>query len=341
MKPLATILIIFLILTLSVPSVQASAATAVIPTFDIVSVVTDTSVTIKTSNFPANKTFEVLMNTFGTKGVGGVKVASVDTGAGGTLNFTFNIPDSLKGLATIAIRLQSTTGDYFSYNWFTNKTSGTTSGPTPPPAAPTPTFSIVSVEKDSKVTIQTANFPAGKTFDVLMNTFGTAGIGGTKVTSVDSGSGGTLTFTFDIPTSLKGLSRIAIRLQSTTGGFFSYNWFWNNVTSSGGTGTPTPSLPAGVIPTFSITAVVEDSSVTIATANLPANDKFDVYMNTYGTKGVGGVKVTTVETGTGGSKSFSFTVPDSLKGLDRIAIRLVSPISGYFSYNWFWNNTYP
>ncbi len=35
-----------------------------------------------------------------------------------------------------------------------------------------------------------------------------------------------------------------------------------------------------------------------------------------------------------------YTIPASLHGLDRIAIRMDSP-EGYYSYNWFWNNTYP
>jgi hypothetical protein len=56
---------------------------------------------------------------------------------------------------------------------------------------------------------------------------------------------------------------------------------------------------------------------------------------------VGGVKVDTVNSGTGGAQTYTFTIPDSLKGDSRIAIRLQSPTSGYFSYNWFYNSTYP
>lgn len=338
MKPLASILIVFLALALLVPTAQAATSTSVIPTFDIVSVVVDTSVTIKTANYPKNDKFDVYMNTLGTKGVGGVKVATVDTGAGGSLTFTFNIPDSLKGLNAIAIRLQSPTSGYFSYNWFYNKTGGSSGGTTTPPG-PIPTFSILSVEKDSKVTIRTANFPKNLKFDVLMGKYGTKGVGGTNVGTIDSGSGGTLDFTFNIPDGLKGLDRIAIRTQSQTTGHFSYNWFWNAPSSSGSTGSP--GLPAGVYPTFSISAVAKDASVTIKTANLPANDKFDVYMNTYGTKGVGGVKVTSFDTGSGGTQTLTFTIPDGLKGLDRIAIRIQSPTSGYFAFNWFWNNNAP
>ena len=50
-----------------------------------------------------------------------------------------------------------------------------------------PTFSITSVVEDETVTVQTYNFPASQTFAVRMGPFGTLGIGGTMVATVDSG----------------------------------------------------------------------------------------------------------------------------------------------------------
>jgi hypothetical protein len=64
-------------------------------------------------------------------------------------------------------------------------------------------------------------------------------------------------------------------------------------------------------------------------------------MGAYGSLGVGGVEVGTIDTGDGGTLTVSFDIPDSLQGLDRIAIRAQSSVSGYYSFNWFWNNTYP
>ncbi len=308
-----------------------------VPLIFIVSVDPDKTVTIRTANFPKNVDFDVLMNYYGTLGIGGQKVTTVNSGAGGVLTWTFNIPDFLKGSARIAIRLQSASG-YFAYNWFWNASggAGSTGG------FRVPTFKIVSVECDKSVTIETANFPKNDHFDVLMNRYGTLGIGGTKVTTVDSGEGGKLTFTFDIPDALKGLDRIAIRLQSPTSHYYAYNWFWN-ATACGKETPPSnaPSLPRGVIPTFKIQAVVKDGSVTILTSNLPAGDTFKVLMNDYGTRGVGGTEVTTVDSGAGGALTFTFDIPASMKGKQRIAIRLESAKSGYFAYNWFWNATYP
>lgn len=96
--------------------------------------------------------------------------------------------------------------------------------------------------------------------------------------------------------------------------------------------------PAGAIPTFSISAVVRDQTVTISTRDFPANVKFDVRMGALGTQGINGAYVTTIDSGAGGSFSQTFNVPAGLRGSDRIAIRLENA-SGYYAYNWFWNNS--
>jgi hypothetical protein len=94
------------------------------------------------------------------------------------------------------------------------------------------------------------------------------------------------------------------------------------------------------VPVFYIVGVARDKSVTIQTYNFPANDSFTVLMGPYGTKGVGGYAVGTYSSGNGGSKTVTYTIPAALYGSYRIAIRLQSNTgSGYFSYNWFYNNT--
>jgi hypothetical protein len=93
-----------------------------------------------------------------------------------------------------------------------------------------PTFSIIDVSRDDSVTFRTHNFPANQDFTVRMGRYGTLGIGGIEVGSFNSGDGGSFDKTFDIPDSLKGLNRIAIRADSSQG-FFAFNWFWNNTTN--------------------------------------------------------------------------------------------------------------
>jgi hypothetical protein len=202
-----------------------------------------------------------------------------------------------------------------------------------------PTFTINTVVQDQSVTIQTANFPANDTFTVTMGAIGTQGIGGVVVGTTDSGNGGSFQATYDIPSSLVGATQIAIRLQSPTSGYFAYNWFWNNTANVTPPSTTTPISGYSGFPTFSITSVIQDQSVTILTNNLPANDTFTVTMGKFGTLGVGGIDEGTTSSGNGGALNETYQIPADLKGLDQIAIRLESPTSGYYAYNWFWNTT--
>jgi hypothetical protein len=199
-----------------------------IPTFSIQSVVPDTSVTIVTNNFPAGVTFTVLMGAYGTLGIGGIPVTTVNSGGGGSFTATYAIPAALKGSYRIAIRLQDANNYYYAYNWLFNDTSGVVNPPCPPGYFGIPTFFIQSVVRNSSVTITTNNFPANDTFNVYMGYYGTLGNGGIPVTSVNSGSGGSFTATYTIPAALDGLNRIAIRLQDTNNYYYAYNWFWNN-----------------------------------------------------------------------------------------------------------------
>lgn len=338
-------LILFALLTALVFPGAALAAddAAKIPTFSIQNVVKDTSVTIYTYNFPANTSFDVLMNVFGTRGLKGIKVGTLNSGAGGSLTASFNIPDALKGEKQIAIRTQANNGSgYFAYNWFYNNRSGSNSGNNgnSNDNAKIPTFSILSVLKDSSVKIRTSNFPANDSFDVLMNYMGTRGVKGVKVATVNSGSGGSFDSTFDIPASLKGERQIAIRLQSNTGsGYFAYNWFYNN-TAGSNSGGQQPGTGYAGYPTFTIHSVVRNQTVTIQVSNLPKNDTFNVRMGEMGTGAVNGHLVDSFNSGSGGSQTFTFDIPAQLKGARQIAIRIESTSgSGYFAYNWFYNST--
>jgi LysM repeat protein len=110
-------------------------------------------------------------------------------------------------------------------------------------------------------------------------------------------------------------------------------------TTSSSSGSPSAS---SVIPTFSINSVVKNQTVTIQTFNFPANKTFDVYMDRIGTQAIYGISAGAVNTNDGGSFVVTFQIPAALKGLNQIAIRLeTSDGSGYFAYNWFYNQTTP
>src|SRR4030043_420821 len=99
-----------------------------------------------------------------------------------------------------------------------------------------------------------------------------------------------------------------------------------------------PASASQLHPYFNIQEVVKDQTVTIQVFNFPANDTFRVTMGAYGSLGIGGVVVGFTESGNGGSFSATYTIPSTMAGDWKVAIRLQSPTSGYFAYNWFWNN---
>ncbi len=320
------LLIVVLLTAIILPTAKPVAAYTGIPTFSIVSVIEDTSVTIKTNNFPANETFTVRMGPFGTLAIGGTVVGTTPSGAGGSFEVTYNIPASLAGSALIAIRMDSTSG-YYSYNWFKNSEAAAA---TPVPNyTGVPSFSIVTVVEDTSVKIRTSNYPANTEFTVRMGPFGTKAIGGVVIGTTNSGAGGVFEETYTIPASLAGSGLIAIRMDSANGYYYAYNWFTNNATT-----TPAPGYTG--IPTFSIVSAVTDTSVTIKTSNFPANEVFTVRMGPFGTKAVGGTVVETTNSGSGGSFEATYTIPAALAGSNLIAIRMDST-SGHYCYNWFYN----
>ena len=314
-----------------------------IPTFNIHKVTPGKSVTIQTYNFPPNQDFTVRMGEFGTLAIGGIIVATTNSGAGGTFQATFDIPDAFKDRGLIAIRTDSSSGYYYSYNWFTNIAGAVPGGPGvdyPQPQV-IPTFHIKDVDRDNTVTIRSHNFPANQSFTVRMGEYGTAGIGGEIVATTDSGAGGTFEAKYKIPDWLKGRQRIAIRMDSPTGYYYAYNWFWNNSTAEPGNppSNPDPVSNFYGIPTFFIRSVVRDNTVTIVTSPFPAHTTFTVRMGMFGSAGIGGTVVGTADSGDGGPFTATFTIPDWLKGSTQIAIRMDSPTGYYYAYNWFWNNT--
>jgi hypothetical protein len=208
-------------------------------------------------------------------------------------------------------------------------------GPVPGQSA---VFAIVSVEPNRTVTIQTANFPANTAFVALMDAYGTQAANGIRVGRFNSGQGGKFRLTLNIPDYLRDEARIAIRLEAPATGYYTYNWFYNTGTGTGGPYEDPGPIYQG-IPTIGIASVVRNQTVTIRTNNFPANARFRVRMGHIGTRAENGILVGTIDSGKGGSFLVTFDIPAGLKGDARIAIRLDSTAGGYYSYNWFYNNT--
>ena len=118
----------------------------------------------------------------------------------------------------------------------------------------------------------------------------------------------------------------------TTGGSI-----WVDIKVTGGSSGEGSSEDYSGYPFIEILKVAKDQTVTIKGLNFPAQDQFNVAMNYYGTNGVNGIYVASVLTGEGGEFTDTFQIPAALQGQATLAIRLESPYSGYYAYNWFGN----
>jgi hypothetical protein len=336
----SAILLVVLLVLLIGPGVALSST---IPTISITDVAVDQTVSIMTYNYPANQDFVVTMGPMGSLGIDGYYVSTINSGAGGSFPATFAIPEPLKGSYQIAIRLQSAQG-YYSYNWFYNNTAGQGGQPG---YTGIPTFNIVSVNQDQNVTVQTNNFPANQTFVWTMGPMGTNGVNGIVVNPAwSSGAGGTTTATFTIPAQLFGSYQISIRAQTSHANpFYAYNWFYNNTAGTGGQppATPPPATGYTGYPTFTVCSVVQNSSITIRTNNLPPNQVFAVTMGPMWTAGVNGTPVTGYEawnSGAGGTQDLVLPIPAGLSGSSQISVRMQTAHTyPFYAYNWFYNTS--
>ena len=236
-------------------------------------------------------------------------------------------------LTGLSIRIQTSNGDLYAYNWFWNNTSGG--------QVAGPYVTVTDVDPGSTVTLKGYDFPADHTFELYMGSVYSNGIGGTYVTLFTTGAGGEWTATFDIPSGLQGNQSIAVRLESTTDGYVVTNWFWNRASDwnwhqGDGHGSENPAI----IPNIFISSVVKDTTVTISAVNFPKDTDFVVLMGAYGTYGMGGTQVDSFNSEDGGDFTVTFDLPAAVKGMKQVAIRIQSDgCNGFYAYNWFWNTT--
>lgn len=230
------------------------------------------------------------------------------------------------------------------------------------------TFSVLSVQQDANVTIQANNFPSNVLFNVKIGRQSGGGYEWKDLPNLDTGNGGYFKAVINIPPGFAGVNQLVVRLiqQKKNGRVFhedqwfsnipggtgyggrSYNYNPNNYNSNSNPNTYNSNnnpnnyynngYSYGCIPTIWIASVNRNSTVTIQTNNFPANTDFQVLMGPMGTHGYG-YYVTTFNSGGGGSMSLTFSIPPQLYGSYQVSIRTQNQWSGYFSYNWFYNNT--
>lgn len=205
--------------------------------YAIINVVQNTSVTVRTSNFPSNVKFTVYIGKQQSGGSDWKKVADLDSDKGGTFKTVFNIPADFNGDTNLVMRITQAKKNISVDRYFANIPGWSGTGGLNPynphyPYYPwyggIPTIWIASVARDSTVTVRTYNFPPNLNFDVLMGPMGTRGLYGYYVQTFNSGAGGSMVLTFPIPPQLYGSYQISIRTQNLGTGYYSYNWFYNN-----------------------------------------------------------------------------------------------------------------
>lgn len=92
------------------------------PTFGVRGVVYNESVTIQANDFPANETYTVFLARGDYSGTGWIEAGTGETGEGGTFLATFDIPESLLYVGTIAAKIEFADGTATT-NWFYNVTT--------------------------------------------------------------------------------------------------------------------------------------------------------------------------------------------------------------------------
>jgi LysM repeat protein len=141
---------------------EDSSSNSDVPTIDVVAAVEDKEVTIQAQNFPARVRFDVLMGEMGTKGVDGIWVDRITSARDGDFETTFEIPRALRGDNRIAIRLESVSGGWFSYNWFYNATFGQSRGG----------VIDVDVDIDEEANLNVSRVSFGKAADIYQGNAG-------------------------------------------------------------------------------------------------------------------------------------------------------------------------
>ncbi len=204
-------------------------------------------------------------------------------------------------------------------------------------------YRIVGVDPGKSVTIRTSNFPSNVLFDVSIGTKGANGqYQWVAVGQIDSGKGGSFKQQFTIPAAYAAQARLFVRIVQARKGTTVDHWF--NNTAAGGTGGAggwdwlrNYGWWWGNIPTIWIAAVERNNRVLVYANNFPPGLDFNVYMGWMGTRGTN----PGIHSGVfyAGENQKWFNIPAQLYDQYQISIRTQNQATGYYSYNWFYNNT--
>lgn len=119
--PTATVVILPTAVPATPTATSTEAPKAIIT---IIGIEKNTAITVQADHFPANQVFRIRVGPFDNFFKEYVEVGSINSGNGGTFKFTVLLPEKMKDVEKITVRLDSAAGVY-AYNYFKNVTSGT------------------------------------------------------------------------------------------------------------------------------------------------------------------------------------------------------------------------
>lgn len=322
-KKLLPVLIALALLLGAAAQPYAVLAAQAKPSLEIIEVVKDREVTVRGEDFPRNTRFDVYLYPLGFDPTSADRVDRFTTGNTGTFEVSFDIPRKLEGYRRIVIFMESRDGNYDVETWFFNRNTGKPSRYTG-----TPSFTILDVVKDREVTLSLRNLPPDDRFEVLMDEMGTQAKDGIHAGWVSTGNGGNRQVTVTIPAALRGESRIAVRIESPTSGYYYYSWFYNRSDWYGGGDTGKGSSGGKVSLTVSVTEVVQDQRIEVLISGLPQKSQFRVLMMAPGSNWKDAVEVLRTTSLSGKVVRAPLIIPSSLRGQERLLVRVEHISSG-------------
>jgi len=328
----------------------------------------DEFVRIRVENFPQSQNFRVTMGLIGAS-FDPVRVGKLSGSLGDSFAIEFPIPSRFHRERFLALQVENTSSGAFTYNIFMNNDDwnedrgisltgqGATSSDSAGSSATVPngpSFWIHDVVMDTSVTIKVVRYPHGnEKYKVIVGKTGIGNeiSGGQLMGTITQDNGRYFTFKVPLPSRVLGDREFFVRLENP----FTLDYAFTVVTNnddwqvqgtyqlqgeSSGVSAFNPYAKGFYSghPYTQILDVIEDTEVTLQVINAPADDAFTVTMGAIGSAGINGIVIGTQTTGAGGSFVVTYPIPDSLKGSDQIAIRLQSPTSGFFAYDFFNNS---
>ena len=208
---------------------------------------------------------------------------------------------------------------------------------------------VLSIVSGETVTIRVSGMATNTPVTVRMGVSTTKGRDGAIVGTAVTDGEGSLKGTYAIPSELKALKKLAVRVEVTADmSQFAFASFVNvskgkaipvsgAASSSGGSSIPTgSSLNVGNI---TITDVVEDKSVTIKVTSAPAGARLAIWIDWNNRNGVlQGRQAGTIKVGSDGALHAMIKLPSAAVDRGTLRVRLQGlDGSTYLAYRWFIN----